>query len=389
MLSKLGVSLGVVLVGAGLARGPANPAAYEVWVADQNGDKVYVLNADGAVQRTLDLAALVSAKRPHTLHLASDGRAVFVANTVSNQATIHALPGGDVIARIDAVGKSPHAVQPHPSDPARAYVSNIGPRGASADGQPDRGETITELVRQPDGKWQVGRRLDLRGEPALADTTRFPSRRPVLVGFSADGRRMLVTLFHGGVAVVDLDAWRVSRAWGADEVHHHGTVATASPDRQTLFVTAGSATTSWLYVFDVSAEPRLVATHDLAAWGKDAHGAAVRPGTRELWVVHRASGTITIHPLDQIRAAHTPAVVRVGAEIPDLVEFAPDGSRAFLTLRGPNPAPTIPFPLAGKTPGVAIVDGVERRLLTVVPLGDPQQGDFHGVAIIRLERPRR
>ncbi len=358
------------------------PAAFEVWAADQNGNDIYRLDPDGAVLGTIDVEAAAGAKRPHTLHRSHDGTQFFMANTAANQATIHALPTGALVARIDAVGKAPHAVHPHPSDPRRAYVCNIAAQARDSAGKPDLGETITELIRDAGGTWTVGRRLDLRADPALADTTKFPSRRPVMAAFTTDGTKMLVTLFHGGVAVVDLASWRVVRAWGADSVARHGTITVTSADGREVYVTAGSATTSWLYVFDVSGEPALRAAHDLSAWGKDAHGAAIRPGTRELWVVHRASGTVTIHPLDRIRAAHTPAVVTIGTEIPDLIEFAPDGSRAYLTLRGPNPAPTIPFPLAGKTPGVAIVDAAARSLWKVVPLGDAQQSDFHGVAVI-------
>jgi len=381
--SRLGLPpfvLAFVLVLVVAAR-PA-PPSFEVWAADQNGNDIYRLDPDGAVLGTIDVEATAGAKRPHTLHRSHDGTQLFSANTAANQATVHALPTGALVARIEGVGKGPHAVHPHPSDPRRAYVCNIAAQAKDSAGKPDLGETIAELNRDAAGTWTVGRRLDLRADLALADSARFPSRRPVMAAFTADGARMLVTLFHGGVAVVDLASWRVVQAWGSDQVARHGTIAVHSPDGREVYVTAGSATASWLYVFDVSAEPALLASHDLSAWGKDAHGAAVRPGTRELWVVHRASGTVTVHPLDRIRDPHTPAVVAIGGEIPDLIEFAPDGGRAYLTLRGPNPAPTIPFPLAGKTPGVAIVDAAARSLWKVVPLGDAQQSDFHGVAVI-------
>lgn len=369
-----------------LACGANAPVAYEVWAADQNGNAIYVLNGDGQVQRTLDVAAQVRGDRPHTIHLSRDGRWLFAAQTVSNQATVHAVPSGEPVAVIDGVGKSPHAVQPHPADPTRAYVCNIAPRGTDATGQADHGETITEIRRAQDGTWSVSRRLDLWAAPVLRDTTRFPSRRPVLVGFSADGRHMLVTLFHGGVAIVDVEDWTVVDAIGADRIPAHATVVTPSPDGRELYVTAGSATTSWLYVFDARGRPALAASHDLAQWGSDAHGAAVHPNGRELWVTHRASGTITIHPLAELRQPHTPAGISLDGEIPDLVEFAPDGRRAFVTLRGPNPAPTIPFPLAGKTPGVAILDAAARTLTRIVPLGDPEQGDFHGIAVVATGR---
>jgi DNA-binding beta-propeller fold protein YncE len=360
----------------------ADGQAFEVWAADQNGNVIYVLDRDGSVLRAIDVAAVAGGRRPHTIARSHDGRQLFAANTVSNQASVHRLPGGELVTRIEEVGKAPHAVHPHPRDPDRAYVCNIAVQGTDSAGNRDLGESVTELVRGAGGTWRVSRRLDLKVEAALGDSMMFPSRRPVMAGFTADGGKLLLTLFHGGIAVVDLAAWRVVRAWGADAIRRHATATTHSPDGRELYVTAGADQASWLYVFDVSGDPRLVASHDLAAWGRDAHGLAIRPGARELWVVHRASGTVTVHPLDSLRVRHTPAVVALGQEIPDLIEFSPDGGRAYVTLRGPNPAPTIPFPLAGKTPGVAILDAATRALVRVVPLGDGQQSDFHGIAVI-------
>jgi hypothetical protein len=76
-------------------------------------------------------------------------------------------------------------------------------------------------------------------------------------------------------------------------------------------------------------------------------------------------------------------VLSLNGEIGDLIEFSPDGARAFITLRGPRPAPTIPFPLAGRTPGVAFVDAARREVKRVVPLGDSAQSDFHGIAVVQ------
>ncbi|HEU5261529.1 MAG TPA: hypothetical protein VFU41_08930 [Gemmatimonadales bacterium] len=101
-------------------------------------------------------------------------------------------------------------------------MTNIGPQAVGPDGKPDRGETITEIARDEGASWSVARFLDLKADPALADTTRFPSRRPVCVGFSKDGRAMLVTLFNGGLAVVDIEQWKVTKAWGRDDVAQHG-----------------------------------------------------------------------------------------------------------------------------------------------------------------------
>jgi hypothetical protein len=358
-----------------------------VWAADQNGNRIYVLGPDGETLSDIDLAAQVGADRPHTHHLAPDTRLLFFANTVSNQASVHLASDGSVAAVVEAVGKSPHAVQPHPHDPRRAYVSNIAPRGQTTDGRPDAGESITELERGTDSGWEVARRLDLAGEPALADEERFPSRRPVLVGFTADGNEMLVSLFDGGVASVDLKTWRVVRAWGNDRVRRHATLVLPSPDGRELYVTGGSDRESWLYVFDVTGTPRLVAAHDLSPWGRDAHGAAVDRVRGELWVVHRASGTLTVHRLEEIRTVGTPvASLDLGGETPDLFEISHDGRRGYVTLRGPEPAPTIPFPLKGRTPGIAVIDVPARAVLAIRPLGNPERSDFHGIAIVPVGR---
>lgn len=384
-IKAIGSMLGLFLSAAPLTLQAGDPSGYEVWAADQNGNVLYVLAPGGEVKRTVDMADLVGADRPHTLYPDRDGQYMFIANTVSNQAAVLRVATADSAGVVANVGKAPHAVQPHRDDASRAYVSNIAPQARSEQGEPDRGETITEIARGEDGTWRAARHLDLGSDEMLADDERFPSRRPVLVAYSADGRYMLVTLFHGGVVAVDLEDWRVTHAWGTDRIHAHGTVLVSSPDRREIYVTAGAAESSWLYVFDVSSEPELVAAHDLSEWGFDAHGAAVDAVRGELWLTHRASGTLTIHDLRTIRESGAPAaVLELENETPDLIEISPDDRLAYITLRGPNPAPTIPFPLQGNTPGVAIVDVAERRPVSVVALGDREQGDFHGIAIVRL-----
>jgi YVTN family beta-propeller protein len=377
---------------AGLAAAPGLQApAYEVWAADQNGNLIYVLDPAGKVLRTIDSSTLGNARRPHMLWGVPRDGYVYSANTVANSVTVLDRNDGSVKGVITSVGKSPHSAQPNPRRPDRIYVTNIGPRATDAEGRPDRGETITEITRSGRGasvRWEIARRLDLKGDPALADTTTFPSRRPVCVGFSPDGRSMLVTLFDGGLAVVDLDAWRVSKAWGLDQIAQYGCGFAESPDRRELYVTAGDMHASWLYVFDVSGrEPQLVRTHNLSAAGQDAHGVSVDPRRRDLWIMHRVSSTATIHPLATIRSAdHQYVKMAFVGKTPDLIALSPDGERAYVTLRGPKPAPTIPHATVGETPGVAILDVPNRRLLEIVKLGDQETGDFHGVFVPAANR---
>lgn len=398
MTARASLSAGAVLF-AGLAVAhpapftprPVADAAYEVWAADQNGNAIYVLDPAGKVLRTIDSTALGNARRPHMLWGVPKDGFVYGTNTVSNSVTVLDRKDASVKGVIQPVGKSPHAAQPNPARPDRIYVANIGPQAVGADGKPDRGETITEIVREAGAAgptWKATRWLDLKADPALADSTKFPSRRPVCAGFSKDGRSMLVTLFNGGLAVVDLQAWRVAKAWGRADVAQYGCGFAPSADGRELYVTAGDMESSWLYVFDVAGrEPQLIRTHNLSAAGKDAHGVAIDPVRRELWVAHRVSSTVTIHPLATIRSAdHRYATLASVGKTPDLIALSPDASRAYLTLRGPKPAPTIPHATVGETPGVAVIDVPGRRLIEVVKLGNQETGDFHGVFVPAAHR---
>jgi DNA-binding beta-propeller fold protein YncE len=357
------------------------PPAYEVWAADQNENKVYVLDSEGKILRTIDGATLGDAKRPHMLWGVPKDEYIYVTSTVSNSVTVVSAKDGAVKGVISSVGKAPHAAQPNPAQPDRIYVSNIGPQAAGPDGKPDHGETITE-VRRSGAKWAITRRLDLKAAPALADASLFPSRRPVCVGFSKDGRYLLATLFNGGMAAIDVQKWSVVKGWGKSEIAENGCGFATSPSGNELYVTAGNDKSSWLYVFDIGGEPKLVATHNLSKLGQDSHGLAVNRARNELWIVHRVSSNITIHPLDAIRnTGHKPAVIAFVGKTPDLIMISPDNRRAYVTLRGPKPAPTIPHATVGETPGVAILDTADRKLLNVVRLGDQKLADFHGLFI--------
>jgi hypothetical protein len=68
-----------------------------------------------------------------------------------------------------------------------------------------------------------------------------------------------------------------------------------------------------------------------------------------------------------------------------LIVISPDQRRAYVSLRGPTPAPTIPHATVGETPGVSIIDISSRKLSKVVHLGD-KAADFHGIFIPAAQR---
>lgn len=384
MASVLMAFMGVYLNGCG----EAETQDYVVWVADQNGNELFILNPDGEVLERMNRETLGGAERPHMLWGTPPDPYVYSANSVSGNITILDSRDNSVAAVVENVGKLPHAAQPVPNRPDHIYVSNIGTQVVDDEGNPDRGETIAEIIRTdgPEGHvWELTRFLDLKAESLLADDELFPSRRPVCAGFTPGGDAMLVTLFNGGLAVVDLHEWRVSKAWDRNEIAEHGCGFADSPDKSEIYVTAGGMHSSWLYVFEFTDDGTVLsASHNLSEAGQDAHGVWVDTEREELWVVHRVSDNVTIHALDTIKDNdHEYEIMDFVGRTPDLITMSPDNSRAFLTLRGPNPAPTIPHDIVGERPGISIIDVAEREIIDIVHIGDPEEGDLHGIFIPR------
>jgi DNA-binding beta-propeller fold protein YncE len=85
---------------------------------------------------------------------------------------------------------------------------------------------------------------------------------------------------------------------------------------------------------------------------------------------------------------------------PDLIDFAPAGTRAYVSLRGPNPLtgnnPAVDN-AKGSTPGLgilAVTDGGRNgRLIRIIPISHIVEGveraDPHGIAVRQVRRPHR
>jgi len=85
--------LGLLLLTVGCALMQQKSTPYEVWAADQNDNKIYVLDPEGKTLKTIDGATLGDAKRPHMLWGVPKDPYVYVTSTVSNSITV--LDGKD------------------------------------------------------------------------------------------------------------------------------------------------------------------------------------------------------------------------------------------------------------------------------------------------------
>jgi YVTN family beta-propeller protein len=266
-------------------------------------------------------------------------------------------------------------------------------------------KTLTEITIDTDReRFELGRELDLVADPAYPvdyeGLDRADKPGPVCHRYTADSRFAYVTLGPGeagGLVVVDLGGPDgqpfIHTAFPVGEVRANCGVA-LSADGRTMYASYGSPAPAedgsdqgeW-YAFD-TATHTLRSTHD--SRGADAHGVRVSPDGAELWMLNRASSSLIV-----VDTATDEVIAEMDdfGTSPDILDFSPDGSLLYVTLRGPNPRSggSAVHPIAGETPGVAVIDVAARELLATVQPGrdlvDDQgrlRSDYHGIGVRHL-----
>jgi DNA-binding beta-propeller fold protein YncE len=103
----------------------------------------------------------------------------------------------------------------------------------------------------------------------------------------------------------------------------------------------------------------------------DAHGAALTKHLRYLWVADRGRNFLWVVDTVTDTIVNTIPLLTAFADdpTPDLLAMSPNGSHAFVSLRGPNPLTADPHVSTGTTPGVGvlkILDGGRSATLETV-----------------------
>jgi DNA-binding beta-propeller fold protein YncE len=133
----------------------------------------------------------------------------------------------------------------------------------------------------------------------------------------------------------------------------------------------------------------------------DSHGIQFsKPDADYLWAVDRADNKIiVINPTtDQIVNRINLVSRATGDPTPDLVRFSPDGTRAYVSLRGPAPLSGNNATVnnaKGSTPGLGVFDvtgnGLDAKLRYVHRTFNRQAGletsDPHGIHVRTYEAP--
>jgi YVTN family beta-propeller protein len=124
----------------------------------------------------------------------------------------------------------------------------------------------------------------------------------------------------------------------------------------------------------------------------NAHGAALTNHSRYLWVADRGRNFLWVvdTTTDQV-VNRIPLEGRVSADpTPDLLAVSPNGSHAFMSLRGPVPLTADPHVSTGSTPGVGVLkitaggrSGVFEGRAPVSNVGADgiERADVHAMAV--------
>ena len=98
-----------------------------------------------------------------------------------------------------------------------------------------------------------------------------------------------------------------------------------------------------------------------ASEGADAHGAALTKHSRYLWVADRGRNFLWVVDTATDLIVNTIPLEGAASDdpTPDLLAVSPNGSHAFMSLRGPVPLTADPHVSTGSTPGVGILKVTE------------------------------
>ncbi len=400
-----------IVVGFSLGWGASFSQAYEVWLADQSdsakesGGFLYVydgakLAADPAKAQpevTLDLGKEVNdfcqkatqkaVRRPHMIFVTKDQTHALLS-FLSGHVLVMDTKSRKPVACV-STGKNVHAAWPTP-DQSMALAANI----------PEK-KLIRIWTDYQAGTFTYDPQKDVLDLAALEGVER-PDNAPICPITEGTSTYGFVTLRGGGLLVVNVKEtpMSVTATLTDDQVHPAG--CGGYQVGNTMYINSGGGWPIAPLAYDVyavtlsglpgSVEAKLVSTRDMQF--SDSHGLGAVG--RYLWSVDRAGNMIEV--IDSMSNLIVNRIPLVGPHstdpAPDLIDFAPDGSHAFLNLRGPSPLTGNHKDVnnaKGSTPGVAVLKvmhgGKGGEVVGIAPVSNMVEGketaDPHGLAVVK------
>jgi DNA-binding beta-propeller fold protein YncE len=239
-----------------------------------------------------------------------------------------------------------------------------------------------------------------------------PDNAPICPITESTSRFTWVTLRGGGLFVVDSKATPMQIVGEYDRGVVHGNGCLGAEAGGKMYIDSGGGTAANLFEADLYAfpvdgyaaanppntpAPRLVFSED-AQEEADAHGAALTKHSRYLWIADRGRNFLwVVETATDTIANRIPLAGAVSDDpTPDLLALSPNGSHAFMSLRGPNPLTADPHVSTGSTPGVGVLkvlqggrsasfEAVAR--VTNVDAGGVERADVHAMTVRRVPAP--
>lgn len=377
------------LVATGCAGSTAEAAAHEVWSLDQGTDRIHVYDADHEQVAVLDVSPEAlrevapdfdpEAGRtvPHMIAFDSQDRYAFIAAT-----------GGAATIVVDAVERTVEAVLP---TGAGSHMAAVTPDDEAVWVAAIGAEQLVEIPLDLDTEeptFEIARTVDVG--PLLESTGfDFPSASPVCHDYDGDGRAWVTLgpgMEDGGLVVFDTDTAELVHAYDPDEVRANCGIGFTDDDTRAVANWSGifgdeveDGDGEW-YVFDTGSFDLLqTASSD----GVDAHGVRLTPDGEVFWQVNRGTDDGQVIDADTFEVTGT----LDAGDAPDILDFSPDGTVAYITQRGPNPLSGDPHVAVGTDPGVLVVDvatGEHLERLSPPEVRDDEDGianDIHGIGV--------
>jgi DNA-binding beta-propeller fold protein YncE len=368
--ATLALAAGLALASA-TAPVAAQEGGYEIWAVDQGTGVVHIYGADLEEAARIDLAA-EGVRTPHMIDFTSDHSHAVIASTGSGDVTIIRTEDREVVAVIPT-GPATHMASVLPDDSA-IIADVIGAGDVENDGM------LVEITADFAAEsFEVGRTLVIAEDPLIQERAEeFGDIGAVCHDYARDGRHAYVTLgpglANGGLVILDTAEFKLVKAFSRDELNVNcGTLLV--PGGAHMLVNGGSADVGVWYAIDTET---LEVVKESQSGGNDAHGVWATPDGSEIWMVNRVSSNgivIDAASLEQI------AELNEVGKTPDIIAMSPDGARAFISLRGPNPV-SAPHVAVGETPGFAVMDIAGRSLEQVIqPAEGNPDSDFHGIGV--------
>ena len=211
------------------------------------------------------------------------------------------------------------------------------------------------------------------GLPCEAAALR-PDNAPICPITESTSRFTFVTLRGGGLFVVNsrTTPMQIVGEYDSTTIHGNGCLGAEVPGK--MYIDSGGGTAANLHQADLYAFPTdgysssnppntpapLVVFSD-SSEEADAHGAALTKHGKYLWIADRGRNFIWV-----VDTATNQIVNEILLEgelsddpTPDLLAVSPNGSHAFMSLRGPLPLTADPHVSTGSTPGVGILKVTE------------------------------